>query len=117
MATGHVDSSFWKHFKWSPFHLKDHKVLCPGIKQLFSAFNNLDPAPNCQQAITPKFLRVLFQLSGAGSAVIQDISTLVTAQLAILAFFFAMRSCKHTSTPNPGKTKKIDIGHVIFRDK
>jgi hypothetical protein len=41
----------------------------------------------------------------------------VAAELSIVAFFFAMRSCEHTTTPNPGKTKKIDIGHVVFRDK
>jgi hypothetical protein len=28
-----------------------------------------------------------------------------------------MRSCEHTTTPNPGRTKKLDVGHVVFRDK
>jgi hypothetical protein len=38
--------------------------------------------------------------------------------LAILAFLFAMQSCEYSSTvPNPGKTKKINVSHVIFRDK
>jgi hypothetical protein len=58
----------------------------------------------------------LYRLSGAGFRATHDTATAVAAQLAILAFFFAMRSCEHTSTPNPGRTKKIDIGHVVFRN-
>jgi len=64
----------------------------------------------------PKFLRVLHSISGAGSPASHDTAPAATASLSILAFFSTMRSCEHTTTPNPGRTKKIDVGHVIFRD-
>jgi hypothetical protein len=84
---------------------------------LLNAFDNLDPAPNRQKAITPKFLRVFYRFSGAGETATRDTASAVSATLAILAFFFAMRSCEYSTVPNPGKTKKIDVGHVDFRDK
>jgi hypothetical protein len=90
--------------------------LRPSVKQLLNAFDNLDPPPNRQKAITPKFLRALHRLSGAESPASYNTAASVTAALAIVAFFFAMRSCEHTTTPNPGRTKKIDIGHVVFRN-
>jgi hypothetical protein len=34
-----------------------------------------------------------------------------------VAFFYAMRSCEHTTSRIPGRTKIIDIGHVTFRDR
>ena len=39
------------------------------------------------------------------------------ADLAILAYFFAMRSCEITTTPNRGRTKIIRLGGVAFRNK
>jgi hypothetical protein len=105
-ATSYVALLFQKRFQHSPFHIQDHKVLRPSVKQLLNAFENLDPPPNRQKAITPKFLRVFHQLSGAGSPDTRDTAPAVAATLLILAFFFAMRSCEHTTTPNPGRTKK-----------
>jgi hypothetical protein len=81
------------------------------------AFENRDPPPKRQKAITPKFLRVLFQVSGTSSRATGDTAPGVAASLAIVAFFFAMRSCEHCTTRDPGRTKKIDVGHVVFRDK
>lgn len=33
------------------------------------------------------------------------------------AFFFAMRACEYSLTPRPGKTKRIAMGDLRFRDK
>jgi hypothetical protein len=41
----------------------------------------------------------------------------VTLEISIVAFFFPMGSCEHVTTPNPGQTKKIDVGNIIFHDK
>jgi hypothetical protein len=84
-ATSYVASSFWKCFKPSPFHLEDHKAICPTIRQLLGAFKNLDLPRNHQKAITPKFHWVLYRLRGAGSLATQDSVPAVAAQLAILA--------------------------------
>jgi hypothetical protein len=81
------------------------------------AFTNRDPPPKRQKALTPKFLRVLFRISGASSRATRDTAPAIAASLAILAFFFAMRSCEYCTTRQQGRTKKIDIGHVVFRDK
>jgi hypothetical protein len=118
VATSYVALLFWKALPTcSPFHIQDHKVLHPSVKQLLNAFENLDPPPHRQKAITPKFLRVFHQLSGAGSPDTRDTAPAVAATLLILAFFFAMRSCEHTTTPNPGRTQKLNVGHVVFCDK
>ena len=41
----------------------------------------------------------------------------ITAELAIMAYFFAMRSCEFTLTPLPGRTKIIHLRGVVFHDK
>jgi hypothetical protein len=81
------------------------------------AFENLDPPPKQQKAITPQFLRALYRVTGADAQATRDTTPAVAASLAIVTFFFAMRSCEHCTTWDPGHTKKIDIGHVIFRDQ
>jgi hypothetical protein len=37
--------------------------------------------------------------------------------LIIMAFFFAMRACEYTLTSAPGKTRRVTLGSVVFRDK
>jgi hypothetical protein len=64
----------------------------------------------------PKFLRKLFKLSGAGSSAMRDTAPAVTAKLSIAAFFYAMRSCEHTTSRTPGRTKIIDIRHITLRN-
>jgi hypothetical protein len=117
MTTGHVALAFRKRFKRSPFHLEDEKVLRPSVQSLFRAFENLDPPPHRQKAITPKFLRKLFKLSGAGLSAMRDTAPAVTAELSIVAFFYAMRSWEHTTSRISGRKKIIDIGHVTFSDR
>ncbi len=37
--------------------------------------------------------------------------------LVLGAFFFAMRACEYSLTPRPGKTKRVTIGDLKFRDQ
>jgi hypothetical protein len=115
-AAGHVAATIRQRLQPSPFHLADGKTLRPSITSLLRAFNNLDPAPRRQKAITPKFLRAFYRLSGAGSPRTRDTAQAAAAELGIVGFFFAMRSCEYTTTKSPGKTKVLGIGHITFRD-
>jgi hypothetical protein len=40
----------------------------------------------------------------------------VVAEIAIVAYFYAMRSCEITATPTPGRTKITRLRGVVFRD-
>ena len=80
------------------------------------AFENVDPPTSQQRAITPKFLRAMFDMSGAGCEAAKDSVLAISADIAIVAFFFAMRSCEITSTPTPGRTKIIRLRGIVFRD-
>ena len=46
-----------------------------------------------------------------------DFSDAYSADLLIGAFFFAMRSCEHSVTPTPGRTRLLTLRNVIFRTK
>jgi hypothetical protein len=41
----------------------------------------------------------------------------VIAEIAIIGFFFAMRSCEATTTTKLGRTRIIDLDGMTFRDK
>jgi hypothetical protein len=77
----------------------------------------MDPPPQRQKAITPKLLKAMFHLAGVGLPLTNDTTMSVTAELAVMAFFYAMRSCEFTSTPKPGRTKIINLAGIHFRDK
>jgi hypothetical protein len=87
--------------------------LHPAIKALFRAFENVDPPPSRQKAITPRLLRKLFEATSHAS--LQDTAPAVSADIIIGAFFFAMRSCEYAKPPMAGKTKCIDLAGLIFR--
>jgi hypothetical protein len=78
------------------------------------AFDNVDPPPRRQKAITPCLLRRLFQLSHRRIVRANEYDH--AADIIIGAFFFAMRSCEYTLTPTPGKTKRVTLGSLLFRD-
>jgi hypothetical protein len=59
----------------------------------------------------------MYQLSGAGRTALRDTPFAVITEIAIVAFFFAMRSCETTTTAKPGRTRIIDLDGVTFRDK
>jgi hypothetical protein len=47
----------------------------------------------------------------------EDTTEAVVAEIAIVAYFYAMRSCEITATPTPGRTNKITrLRGVTFRD-
>jgi hypothetical protein len=115
-ATGHVASTFRDNFKPSPFHVEGSTNLRHQINELCRSYENVDPAPDKQKAITPKLLRSMFKLAGIGLPQFHDQTFAVITELAILGFFFAMRSCENTTPPKPGKTKLISLGGLVFRD-
>ena len=84
------------------------------MRSLFRAFDNIDPPPNRQKAITPRFLRALHKLGGAG---IRPNTYDHTVDMIIGAFFFAMRSCEYCIPTTPGRTKTLCLRHLVFRDK
>jgi hypothetical protein len=87
----------------------------PTLRALLRAYDNADPAPKRQKAITPKLLRFLFQSTGLATTTLRDSAPAVMADITIAGFFFAMRSCEYSATPVPGKTKIIILSGIIFR--
>lgn len=115
-AASRLAAAFRHHNEPSPVHLANSSLLCPTIRSLLRAFDNNDPPPNRQKAITPRLLRRLYSASGAFNPLLRDCAPAVVADLLIGAWFFAMRSCEFTHTPTPGRTKIINLAGIIFRD-
>jgi hypothetical protein len=59
----------------------------------------------------------MYLRSGAGVTTTRDTLYAVAAELSIVAYFFAMRSCEFTLTPQPGQTKIIRLRGITFRDR
>jgi len=78
------------------------------------AYEQHDPPPKKQKAITPQFLRDLYDCCCPTH---DDTVQAHAADLILAAFFFAMRSCEYSKTPTPGKTTIVTTTDVIFRDK
>jgi hypothetical protein len=114
-AASYLASAFRKRHRTSPLHLAGSNNMLPNIRALFKAYDNVDPTPKRQKAITPKLLRKLFDSSGAGTPELRDTAPAVTADLVIGACFFAKQGCEYTTTPKPGKTKIIVLKGVVFR--
>ena len=116
-AASHLASSFLRSYFASPLHNKGSSNFHPMISELFAAYINVDPPIQRQKAITPRLLRFMFTSTGGGRPATRDLVTFVTAELAIIGFFWAMRSCKNTTPPVPGRTKIIRLRGVVFRDR
>jgi hypothetical protein len=58
----------------------------------------------------------MYKTSGAGIPCTNNSAQAASAKLAIMAFFFAMRSCEYTTFRDPGRTKTLDVAHVLFCD-
>jgi hypothetical protein len=116
-AASHLAQAFRCNLKPSPLHIEGSSQLHPSTRALFQSFDNIDPAAKRQRAITPKLLRGMFRLAGVGIPVTHDSPAAIAAEIAIAAFFFAMRSCECTTTPTPGRTKTIDLLGMTFRDR
>jgi hypothetical protein len=115
-ATSILGAAFRGNFQQSPFHNPNAPNLRPVIRSLMQAYTNADPSTKRQRAITPKLLRGMYSLSGAQLPESRDSHFAIISEIAIVGFFFAMRSCECTSTPTPGRTKIISLQGVIFRN-
>ena len=116
-AASHLASAFRGHLRRSPVHVKDGANMRPFVRSLLKAFENEDPPKNQQRAITPKLLRAMHNRAGVDLPLTHDTLYAIMADLTIMAFFFAMRSCEFTLTPLPGRTKIIRLRGVLFRDQ
>jgi hypothetical protein len=88
----------------------------PFVRAWLRACDNTDPPKRKQKAATPQLLRAMFEQSGAGTEPQKDTHDAIIAEIAISAYFFAMRSCEITATTTPGRTKIIRLKGVVFRD-
>jgi hypothetical protein len=59
----------------------------------------------------------MFMRAGGTNPLTKDTMFSILSELAIMAYFFAMRSCEFTLTPMPGRTKVIRLRGIVFRDK
>jgi hypothetical protein len=59
----------------------------------------------------------MFMRAGVSNPLTKDTMFSILSELAIMAYFFAMRSCEFTLTPLPGRTKVIHLRGIVFRDK
>ncbi len=59
----------------------------------------------------------MFTLAGLEFQETRDAPAAIAADLAMLGFFFAMRSCENATTPKPGRTKTVDVVGVVFLDR
>jgi hypothetical protein len=55
----------------------------------------------------------MYKLSRAGHSISDTTAQAAMANLTIMAFFFVMRSCKHTTTRKQFRTKMLGIGHTV----
>ena len=78
---------------------------------MFAGMERLDDPVRGQKAISPSHLKFMFHTALAAGA----IELLILADLAIGAFFFAMRSCEYLTTDKPGRTKKLELRDLVFR--
>jgi hypothetical protein len=114
-TASHLATLFWRNHQPSPLHGEGSTHYHPMIAELFQAYKNVDPPTVKQKAITPKLLRYMYTSAGGGNVSTNDLVTFVTAELAIIGFFWAMQSCKNTTPPLPGRTKLIQLWGIVFR--
>ena len=71
-TTSLLGAAFRGHFKQSPFHNPNASNLRPVVRTLLQSYANGDPSTKRQRTITPKLLRGMYTLSGAGSPEAHD---------------------------------------------
>jgi hypothetical protein len=114
-AASNLAAAFRSNFEQSPFHVEGSTQLLPTVCTLLKAFDNDDPPPQHQKAVTPKLLQKFYQLLASGPQNRRVSAYAHIANLVLGAFFFAMHSCKYTKTAWRGRTKGIRMGGIIFR--
>ena len=115
-TASNLASAFRSNIGHSPLHIEGSPNMRPFVRDWLKACDNTDPPKRKQKAATPQLLRALFEQSGAGTEAGRDTREAVVAELAIAAYFFAMRSCEITATTTPGRTKIMRLKCVVFRD-
>ena len=58
----------------------------------------------------------MYRMSGAGVDLTRDTVFAIIADLTIMGYFYDMRSCEFTHTPQRGRTKIIRLRGIVFRD-
>jgi hypothetical protein len=116
-AASGLAATFQHNLQPNPLHVQNSSVLHPSIQALFKAFDNANPAPNCQKAITPKFMRQLFISYGTNLQLLHNTAPAITTNLVLGTFFFAMRPCKFLRTQLLGRAKCIMLRGLIFRSQ
>ena len=91
-ATSHVAAAFRSNLRDSPLHIPNGTHLRPFVRSLLRAFENADPPKRQQRAITPKLLRSMFTRAGGTDPLTKDTMFSILSDLAIMAYFFVMRS-------------------------
>ncbi|KAI2498100.1 hypothetical protein MHU86_16410 [Fragilaria crotonensis] len=115
-TTSNLAAAFRRNIGQSPLHLPGSSNLRPFVRMWLKACDNGDPPKKQQRAVTPQLLRSMYDQSGCNSEAGHDSEAAIVAEIAIVAYFFAMRSCEITVTPAPGRTKITRLRGVTFRD-
>ncbi|KAI2509039.1 hypothetical protein MHU86_5415 [Fragilaria crotonensis] len=115
-AAGHLAAAFRNDLRPSPIHVTGSSHLRPFIRALFRSYENDDPPRNQQRAITPKLLRAMYLTAGTSVEITRDTEFAIISELAIMAYFFAMRSCEFTLTPQTGRTRIVRLRGITFWD-
>ena len=79
---------------------------------MIRGYEREDPPPRRQKAVTPGLLLDMVDY-------VKGLPEWAThaADLIVGAYFFAMRACEFCSTEKPGRTRKVTLGNVVFRDQ
>ena len=88
------------------------------MASLIRAYRNVDPPKQSQKAITPRFLTLLYKhfVDDRGRNEGDSLNAHFV-DLYIGMFFFAARACEFCKTRSEGKTKRITMGDLTFRDR
>ena len=105
-TTSNLAAAFRQHIEQSPLHLPGSSNMRPFVRMWLKAYGNGDPSKRQQRAITPQLLRSMYERSGCRSNRRDDSEAAIVAEIAIVAYFFTMCSCKITETPAPALRAK-----------
>jgi len=79
---------------------------------MLRGYEKEDPPPKRQKAVTPALLLDLVGYAKGFSEWAEQ-----AADLIVGGYFFAMRVCEFCRTESPGRTRKLVLGDVVFRDQ
>lgn len=79
---------------------------------MLRGYEKEDPPPRRQKAVTPVLLLDLVDYARGLPQWAKH-----TADLIVGGYFFAMRVCEFCSTERPGRTRKLTLGDIVFRDQ